>query len=419
MENRVVGRDIEESIRPFLKRDEIIIIRGPRQAGKTTLMHIIGRGIEYEKVFVDMDIPSNRAAISESPLEYIRGIMKGERLALFLDEIQRLDNAGEILKVIYDSYKGRVKIVATGSSSLEIKSKVLGDLVGRAIVFDLFTFGFGEFLRVRDEKLHDIFYSKRRSLLRFIEKGKEAEAPAWSERLLENWKEYVVFGGYPEVIKTTVAGTKERLLANIADLYIEKDIVSFFKIENTREFRNFVKALSMNAAQVLQLSVLGSEAGLTYYKAGEFMNILENTYVAERVYPYFSNSRTSIRKSPKLFFFDMGLRNAVLGNLSKYGNRDDAGRLAENFVFGELRRLGYNVRYWRTKSGAEMDFVLEIGNGLLPIEVKLGGSGSLGKSFYSFIERYNPDRAVVVTLKEFSMRQVGSTKVLSVPIFYF
>jgi len=412
-------RDIEEDISSFIDRDEIIIIRGPRQAGKTTLMEIIANSIKFKTVFVDMDVASNRNAISSSPIDYIKRLAGNDKLVLFLDEVQRLDDAGEKMKIIYDTFKGQVKIFASGSSSLEIRNKVLGFLVGRALLFELYTFGFGEFIRARDDALYRLFKEKNESLWGFIENGHPPSPASLSEDFLELWREYVVFGGYPEVVKEKDnPEVRKRLLLNLINLYIEKDIASFFKIEDTREFENFVRIVSFNDSQAVMLSSMAADANVSFYKAKSYLSILENTYITKLVYPYYRNATTSIRKTPKIYFLDLGLRNAVLKNMLPYSDRDDAGKIAENFVFTELLRRGLDIKYWRTKSGAEVDFVIEIDGKPVPIEVKLGGSKALGKSFYSFVETYKPKRALVITLNEFSKREVGGTTIYSIPIYY-
>lgn len=413
-------RDIEEKILEFIDRDEIIIIRGPRQAGKTTLMKVLSGRIGSKKEFVDFDLASNRNAIEESPIDYVGRLLgEEERLALFMDEVQRLDNAGEIMKIIYDAFKGRVKIFASGSSSLEIRNKVLGFLVGRAVLFELLTMNFGEFVMARDDSLYRVFEDLHASLLNFINgAGKAVKRPALSEEFIKLWKEYAIYGGYPEVVKAGKKQVKEALLSNLMNLYIEKDVVAFFRIENTREFENFVKVLAFNDSQMLVLSNVADGISASAYTAKSYLNVLENSYIVSRAYPYYKNASTAIRKTPKLYFLDLGLRNAVLKNLLPYDNRDDNGKLAENFVFLELLGMGRDIKYWRTKAGAEMDFVLDIDGRPFPIEVKLGGSKALGRSFYSFIETYKPKRALVVTLNEFSERRIGGTDVLMVPIFY-
>lgn len=418
--NKFFHRDIENKILKFVDRSEIIIIRGPRQAGKTTLMQMLDSTIHTKKLFVNLDIAQNRKPISESPIDYVKKILhNNKKVVLFLDEIQRLDNAGENLKIFYDTFKGKLKIFASGSSSLELRTKILSFLVGRAILFDLYTFSFGEFIRAKDENLYLIFKEKHTSLINFIEFGKKINSPGFSDDFIELWKEYAVFGGYPEIIKAKDKKLKQILLYNLIDLFIEKDIASFFKIEDTGEFENFMKIIALNDSQLFIASNIAGNINLTAYKINSYLNIIENTYIIKHVYPYYKNISTSIKKMSKIYFLDLGLRNALLKNLLKYDNRDDSGKLAENFVFIELLKLGYEINYWRTKSGAEMDFVIHTNNGqIIPIEVKLSGSKALGKSFYSFLNEFKPEKALVITFNEFFEMQLNKTKIYFIPIFY-
>lgn len=411
-------RELEDKIGKFLGRKEIIIIRGPRQSGKTTLLELISKKIPGEKHLVNLDIASYRRELEDSPIDFVERLKKEHKLTLFLDEVQRVQNGGEKLKIIYDTFKEGVKIFASGSSSLELKKNVLGFLAGRALLFELLTFSFGEFLNAKDRGLYRIFKSKNDSLKAFIEEGGEMARPSWQGEMLDLWKEYVVFGGYPEVVKVKDDEVKAALLRNIFNMYLEKDVISFFKIEDTARFEDFLRALAFNDSAVLNLSSVASDAGVSYYTAREFMGVLSNTYVVSAIRPYSKNMNTAIRKAPKLYFTDTGLRNAILGNTTAFDSREDKGQLAENFVFRELSTMGYSTSYWRTKGGAEMDFIIRQEDGILPVEVKLGGSKNLGKSFYSFIHKYKPERALMITLNEFGMRHVESTVVCSVPIFY-
>ncbi len=418
MEN-IIPRELEAKILRFAKDKEIIIIRGPRQAGKTTLLKLIAETVKSEKVFIDLDIPENRNALADSPMDFIDRFGKGRKLTLFLDEVQRVTDAGEKLKIIYDQFADKgVKVFASGSSSLDIKTNVLGFLVGRALIFDLLTLGFGEFLNYKDEGLFNIFKMRNDEVMGFIAQGNPIKKPAFTSEILKYWKEYVLFGGYPAVVKTRSAEDKKIRLKNIYGTYIEKDIVSFFGIGKSSLFEDFVVALSFNTANSLTLSSVAADSGITHYAAKEFLNILVGTYVIGILRPYYRNATTAIKKAPKVYFIDLGLRNAAIGNYSVFDKRDDRGKIGENFVYRELIGMGYEINYWRTKSGAEVDFLIKIEQGIIPVEVKLGGARTLGKSFYSFIERYKPKRALIVTLDHFGKEKIGGTEVYWVPIFY-
>lgn len=419
MKEKIFEREMKRTVEKYIDRNEIIAIRGPRQAGKTTLMKSIADDISGTKRFVNMDIPEDRNAFAGNPLAFVRRFKEKGKLHLFLDEIQRVNNAGEGLKMIYDEMPD-VKIFVSGSSSLEMKSEVLPPLVGRLFLFDLRTFSFGEFLMAKDRGLHKAFLDMNESLKSWIPEGGKIEPPAFSEELLSYWKEYAVFGGYPEAIKAENDETKRTILENIKTLYLEKDIVSFFGINDTLKFESFLKALAFGISGPLSASSMSSELGLSSYRLDEYVNILCHTYVLSILRPYRKNLITELKKTPKSYFLDLGLRNSVIGDFRPFDSRPDGGALLENFIFRELKTSfsDFGLNYWRTAGGAEIDFILNREDSIIPVECKSGG-GSLGKGFYSFIDAYKPKRAVVATLSEFGVRENKGTEILSVPAFYF
>ena len=413
-------RKLEEKIRKYLPRREIIGIRGARQVGKTTLLRMLAKDLEGERIFINLDLPENRRTLEENPLDFVKRFKKeGKKLYLFFDEIQRVKNAGEKLKIIYDEFP-EIKIFISGSSTLEIKTNVLPFLVGRLLLFDLYTFDFEEFVFAKDQGLAKILEEKLKSLKNFLEGKDEPSAPSFSHEFLEYWKKYVVFGGYPEIVKATETEEKKMLLRNIYNLYLERDIITFFRIEETTKFENLVKILAFNISSLLNLNSIASDIKISYHKAEEFLEILQHTYIIELVRPFYRNLVTELKKSQKIYFLDLGLRNAVINNFLDFDSRDDRGKLMENFVFRELitNFEEYRINYWRTTGKAEIDFILSKDEEIIPIEVKITGE-KLGKSFYSFLKAYNPERAVVVTLDRFKKQKVMNTVVYWIPAFYF
>jgi uncharacterized protein len=413
----MLHRDLHDVLEKYIKRREIIVIRGPRQAGKTTLMKGIEKEIGKNTHFVNFENAVMRKEFEESPLEFVRRFAGDGEFTLFLDEVQKLNGGGEKLKLVFDEMKG-LKIFASGSSSLEMKANVLHELAGRALIFELLTLGFGEFLQSRDMGLYKIFNERNKALRSFITDGSALSKPALTSELLLYWKEYVIFGGYPEVVKSKNKEEKIKLLSDLFSLYVDKDVVSFFRIEEANKFMDFSKAASFNAGNILVISAIANDLHITPFKTEKFLSALTNTYIVDLVYPFYKNLLTELKKSPKPYFMDLGLRNSVIGNFTEFDNREDRGILAENFVFRELITMGFKTKYWRTSGGAEMDFIIETSEGIVPIEVKLGGSRALGKGFYSFIETYKPRRALVITLDEFSELKIGNTVIFNIPIFY-
>jgi predicted AAA+ superfamily ATPase len=415
---KLYKRKLEEKLLRFMGRREILVVRGPRQAGKTTLLRLLEKKTRKKKAFVNLDHPQYRRALEESPLDFVRRWKEPGKMVLFLDEIQRVKNAGESLKLIFDEFP-EVKLVVSGSSSLELKTNVLPMLVGRALLFELLTFDFEEFLLARDPGLCRVFREKHASLWKFIKEGEDPQPPSFTEDFLRLWGEYLVYGGYPEVVKARTEEEKRVVLENVFTLYLEKDLTAFFGIEDTSKFQDFVRALAFNTSSLLSLSSLASDLKLGYRRAEEFLEILRHTYIVSWLKPFSRNLITELRRVPKVYFLDLGLRNASLGNFSGFETRTDRGALAENFLFRELVQAeGFRLHYWRTTGGAEIDFVLEGGGGIFPIEVKLGGGG-LGKGFHSFLKAYRPERALIATLGDFGKQKVSGTTVYRVPLFYF
>ena len=417
VEGKIYRRKLEEKIEKFMKRREMIGIKGARQVGKTTLMKIIYDRIDDAKAFINLDLLDMRRTLEENPLDLVRRYKEdGKKLYLFLDEIQRVESAGEKLKVIYDEYPD-VKIIFSGSSSLELKANILPFLVGRAFIFELFSFDFEEFLQARDQGLAKVFLEKKRSFEKALEGKDEPEQPSFENEFLNLLDEYLVYGGYPEVIKTKDRETKKMILKNIASLYIEKDVITFFEIRDTSKFEDLLKMLAFRTGSILSISSLSSALKTSFKKIEDYVEILKHSYIIHLIRPFYQNLVTELRKSKKFYFLDLGLRNSLIDNFLPISNRVDAGNLLENFVFRELLTLeDAEIRYWRTTGKAEIDFIVRREDRIIPIEVKLSPE-KLGKGFYSFINAYQPEDAFVITLRDFHRERINSCNLFYIPAY--
>lgn len=418
MYEKIHERKLEREIRSRLKRKEILIIRGPRQAGKTTLLKVIESGIKGSPVqFFNLDIPDTRKNLENTPIDFVKKNKKGGKLYLILDEVQRL-KSGEPIKIIYDEFPG-IKMLASGSSSMEIKSNILPFLVGRAFIYELLTFDFGEYIAAMDADLSRLYKEKHNSLSGFINGKSSPKRPSFVNDFLKLWKQYAIYGGYPEVIKAKADNDKRLVLNSIRNLYLERDVTSFFRIEDTGKFEDLAKSIAYLPGTLISYSAIGSDLGLSFRKVEEYMEILKGTFIIHVLRSFHKNIVTEIRKSPKIFFTDQGLRNSIIGNFSEFDSRSDMGPIMENFVFRQLLTNfpDWDLRYWRTAGKAEVDFVLSRGDDIIPIEVKLGKKVERG--FYSFLEAYKPKRAIVATLNHFGSRQIGKTRLYFIPVWYF
>lgn len=419
MEEKFFKRKLEDEIDKYIKRREIIGIRGARQTGKTTLLKIIADKIREDKAFINLDLIEYRRALEENPLDFVKRFKKSGKLFIFMDEVQRVKDGGEKLKIIFDEFSD-VKLFISGSSSLELKTNILPFLVGRLFLYELHTFDFEEFLSVKDEGLLRLFREKHSNLKKFLEGRDDVSPPSFTREFLKNWEDYVIFGGYPEVIKAEDKEEKITILKNIFNLYLEKDITAFFRIEETLKFEDLLKVLAFNTSKMLSISSLASDLKISYRKVDEYLTILKHTYVIHLLKPFHRNLITELKKSPKIYFLDTGLRNTVMNNLSSFESRGDRGNLAENFVLRELiSNFGeWKLNYWRTTGKAEIDFVLRKEEEIIPVEVKLGGE-KLGKGFYSFLNAYKPEKAIIATREKFKKQKINDTTIYWIPVFYF
>jgi hypothetical protein len=302
---------------------------------------------------------------------------------LFIDEVHYIKDLGRILKYIYDKYKGKTKIIITSSSSIDIAINSLKYLVGRVVIFKLYSFSFYEYLLTKDKD-----YAK------MYKKGKLSKD---LYNILESYfKEYLLYGGYPRVVLEKSKSSKEKILKSIVYTYTLKDVKSITNLSDDFKINNLLKALSLQIGNIIKYKELGDISNLNYLNIKKLLNILNKTYICKEISPFYKNKRTELTKTKKIYFYDIGIRNAILDNFSLKG--PDIGFIKENFVFSELIKKGIDLKYWRTDDGAEVDFIIEKGYDLYSIEVKNNlKSPKITKSYLNFIKKYSPNKAFLFT----------------------
>jgi len=419
---QIIPRDILPQLEKWLKRREAYAIRGPRQSGKTTLLKLLASRVD-KAVFLNFEDPDVLEAFEKDPKGYIASFLEGaERRYFLMDEYHYVSEPGRKLKLLYDTFEN-VKFIVTGSSSLELSGGMGRFLVGRVFFFELLPFSFHEFLLAKDERLARIQEQKNQLLRQFlggeeVEVGEEIFASEF-ERSLE---EYLIYGGYPAVVTTRDVETKRMILKGIYDTYVSKDVVGFLRFADAFKYRNAVRALAASVGGLLNYQELCSTVQSYFKEIKRIVSTLCETYILLLVKPFSRNPRTELRKMPKVYFYDLGLRNYIINNFNPLHLRTDAGVLVENFVLLELLRLfpPESIHYWRTIGGAEVDFVLELGEEVLPIEVKyrLLEGPKVSRGLRSFITTYKSRRALVVTRDFFGRQFVNGTQILFVPVYY-
>lgn len=403
----MIKRKLLDLLREHVPETEITLITGPRQAGKTFLMNLLkkeldGRG--EKTLFLNLDIESDKIYFSSQTrliqkIELEIGKKKGY---VFIDEIQRKENAGLFLKGLADMNLP-YKFIVSGSGTIGIKDQIPESLVGRKRLFKLGTLSFEEFVDYKTgekytDRLGDFF---------------EIEGDKTQYLLLE----YLNYGGYPRVVLAETTEEKRLQIDEIYTSYIERDISSLLKVEKPDAYRNLVKILASQIGQLINYSELSNTIGIAAPTLKNYLHYGEDTFIFQRLSPYATNVRKEITKSPVLYFFDLGLRNYCLGQFGQLRTPVDLGHVFENFVFNllmdKLKVTGCTLHYWRSKDQAEVDFVIQGGKQLIPVEVKYKESKKkmVTPSLKNFITRYAPSIALIVNPYESEALKVDSADV--------
>ncbi len=426
-------RNLTKELEKWLDRREIIAIKGPRQAGKTSLLKILKEHLISQRkispdniiyiTFEDRDILD---AFSKDPKEYVNSYLtKGlnQRIYFLIDEFQYLKDGGQKLKFLYDTYEN-IKFIITGSSSLEIAEHTAKYLVGRVFSFYLYQFNFSEYLQTKPKNIQNVYEEASKKIDGFLKKTKifKIKQDIFAKDLIRYFEDFVISGGYPEVIKAKDLETKKIILKNIYDTYITKDIVALLRIKDLSGFRTVVRLLANQTGNLLNLHTLVNDSRSYFRQLKQYISILEETFIIRNLRPYFKNRTTELKKNPKVYFVDTGLRNWLINNFNNFEIRTDAGSLIENVVLSSLyQKQEEEVRYWRTLGQAEVDFVLrQENNEIIPIEVKYSPMKlpQINRSLKSFINAYRPRRAMVLTKGFWGRTKIETTDIAFVPVWY-
>lgn len=364
--NRSIFRDILAR----LGKNSILILIGSRQTGKTSLMRLLEEHLKSQPqppqiLFFDCERIEYRGQFStyEKTLSFLKGQIQNfdNTTYVFLDEFQKIPGIATTLKLIADHHP-QIQIIASGSSSLEIKKQMEESLVGRKRVFEIFPLTFGEYLNF-SKHAEDASY---KSYLR---------SPTWELHQLyqEAFHSYVLYGAMPAIVRESLVAEKKNELYEIYSSYLEKDIRSYIKEEKVVAFNNLLKLLASQIGNLISIEELSNTIGLRRAEIEEMIYILEQTYVIFTLKPFHANLRKEITKMSKIYFWDTGLRNMILKNFSPLEERTDEGALFENAIIAELmknRTVTDTFYFWQTQQGTEVDLILKIENQILPIEIK-------------------------------------------------
>lgn len=370
MENILHERNVLEVIDKALELEKITFLLGSRQTGKTSLMKLIldrfsKRG--YTCFYIDMDDARNLPVFEsidnlEAFLISRKSDLKKDKILIAVDEFYVSDNVINIFKLIRDHHKN-IRIIASGSSAVEVKANVEESLAGRLRIIDVYPLTFEELL-----------FFKKNPYLENLRTGNFEPNDFIILNVEKDLKDMMIFGGYPKV--TLLASSNDRIeeIYDIYSTYIQKDIRALLKDEDIITFNKLVKLLAAQSGQLLNISVVSNSLTIGRKTLGKYLFILEKTFIIYLLSPYSSNIKKTIVKNPKLYFVDTGMMNMAVETFTALEFRQNKGSIFETFILGEIlkyKKKYHSIFFYRTTAGTEIDFIInDVEQGLIPIEVK-------------------------------------------------
>jgi uncharacterized protein len=366
--SKMIPRLLESVIKQRIDYSKAIVVLGPRQVGKTTLLNKIAAELSPACLYLNGDDPAVRLAWNNPTQAFVQNYI-GKAKIIFVDEAQRIENFGQSAKMIIDAKQG-IQLFISGSSSLDISSKINEPLTGRKWEYGLYP------LSWREIKDH---FSFSAAILRL--------------------EDLLVTGMYPEVI-THPENAKETLI-NLAGSYLYKDILELAGIRRPEILVKLLQALAWQVGQEVSYNELAQTIGADKATVANYLDLLEKAFVVFRLFPFARNLRKEIATSRKIFFYDNGVRNTILNNFASLSERNDVGALWENFLISERKKqLAYNGFYgnsyfWRTVAQSEIDYVEERDGKISIYEFKWSPKAKV-RFPGAFLAGYNPITSKVI-----------------------
>lgn len=358
-------RIIENIIKEKINSGKAIVLVGARQVGKTTLINKILE--RKECLFLDADDPTVRILLTNPNTQQIRSLI-GNHKTIFIDEAQRIREIGITLKIITDQFKD-VQLFVSGSSSFYLGNLLNEPLTGRKWEYELFPISWEEY----------------ENKLGFLE----------AEQQIEN---RLLYGFYPEVLNNS--GNERETLKNLVNSYLYRDILAFSEIRKPEVLEKLLQALALQMGSEVNYNELSQTVGINKVTVQRYIEVLEKGYIIFRLNSFNRNIRSEIKRNKKIYFYDNGIRNMILGNFSPLDLRSDKGALWENFLMSERRKQNiYKMTYtkmyfWRTKQQQEVDFVEEKDDIITGFEFKWRAKNK-AKLPKTFIDMYKAKIEVV------------------------
>lgn len=366
----MIERALEQIILKQLFKKKVILLLGARQTGKTTLLKKIAAQKE-NVLWLNGDEYDIQQRFTHATSTRLKSLM-GKHTLVIIDEAQRIENIGLSLKLLHDTFP-QIQLIATGSSSFELKNKTNESLTGRKFEYQLFPISFAEMVQHHGQ--------------------------LFEERHL---KTRLVYGSYPEIV--TNEGDEKDTLKFLADSYLFKDLLMLDAIKKPEKLIKLLQALAFQIGSEVSYNEISSMIGLDNKTIETYINLLEKSFIIFKLHSYSRNLRNELKMAKKIYFYDTGIRNALISNFATIEARQDVGPLFENYVIAERMKHNHytknyaNAFFWRTKAQQEIDYIEERNGRIHAFEIKWGAH-SKAKFTKTFTDAY-PDASTQVVHSE-------------------
>lgn len=383
---KVYKRRLYQKLKTHIFKDEVTVLTGSRQVGKSTLLKNLNEELTTEGFsthYFTLEVKRYKQLLDENPENLLAIIppVGDSRIIVFIDEIQYLEDPTNFLKLYYDEYRGRIKLVVTGSSAFYIDRKFKDSLSGRKKIFRLWPFSFVEMLESKGEK----------ALLPYVDQGvvELSNVPLlYQDKLRQYADEYCVYGGYPKVVLSSDYREKQEVLHELINSFLKKDALES-DVRKEAEFMLFVEALVLRVGTKLNRQELSKLCNISDETVQNYLYILRKSFHISYALPFWKSKTSELRKMPKLYFQDNGLLNALQNDFTPLVLRKDKGELVENLAYSMLRQHyeEEEIQYWMTREQKEVDFIIKKEKAL---EVKFSTS-SIRESKYKLFKKTYPE----------------------------
>ncbi len=377
----MIPRALENELHERLKSGrEAVVLFGARQVGKTTLVRRVLSTLPYRVLSISADEQQYPDALSSRNLDQLRALTTGYDL-IFIDEAQRIPEVGINLKLMVDQLPD-LRIIATGSSSLDLASKTRESLAGRAWNYTLYPIA-----QMELAQQHNPY------------------------ELAQMLPARMIYGAYPRIVEMVGDVERRSYLDNLAASYLYKDLLEIARIRYSNQLRNLLRLLAFQIGQPVSFTELGTQLGMSKNTVADYVNLLEQSFIIFKLGGYSRNLRKEVSKQEKVYFWDLGVRNVLIGNFAPLNQRNDVGQLWENFVIAERYKLlrykqaSAQLYYWRTNTGAELDFVEERDGRLYGYECKWGQAKA--RMPQTFLDTYPESEFALINPENFAQYLVA------------